>query len=50
LFINLGVKVRQEDLDRFCDLWWSDKKSGIDYQAFLRMTKKFKLQDHEKKQ
>jgi len=26
IFKNLGVRVKREDLDRFCDVWWSDSK------------------------
>lgn len=48
IFKNLGVRVKREDLDRFCDVWWSDAKSGIDYQQFLRMFKRFKLNEAEK--
>lgn len=31
IFQNLDVKIKREDLERFCDQWWSDKDAGIDY-------------------
>lgn len=46
-FKNLNLRSKgREELDRFCDVWWSDAtKQGIDYQQFLRMFRRFKLNE-----
>lgn len=49
IFQNLDVKIKREDLERFCDQWWSDKDAGIDYQQFLRMFKRFELRENAEK-
>ena len=44
VFSNLkGLRVDENEIDRFIDHFWRDQKAGIDYEAFLRVFQRYQL-------
>jgi Ca2+-binding EF-hand superfamily protein len=43
VFKNMKLRIDDNDIEKFIDHFWKDKKAGIDYQEFLRIFSRYQV-------
>ena len=43
----MGLKIDQNDLERFMEQFWKDKSAAIDYQQFIRIFNRYQIRFDE---
>lgn len=41
VFKNMKLRIEENDIEKFIDHFWKDKKAGIDYHEFLRIFSRY---------